>query len=86
MIISSDLHPSIIDVRSSTEFLEGKKLGSINIPILNIRGYDAIAIAYCYLLVKWCKKQPCWQFSKKLGIECMNGGFWKDYKSNVVSA
>lgn len=59
MIISSDLHPNIIDVRSSNEFLEEKKLGSINIPILNIRGYDAIAKAYCYLLVKWCKKQPC---------------------------
>ena len=50
MIISSDLHPNNIDVRSSTEFLEGKKLGNINIPILNIRGYDAIARAYCYLL------------------------------------
>lgn len=89
MIISSVTHPTIIDVRNSSEFLEGNIPGSINIPLLNIpkRIEDIMQLPKPIVICasNGMKSSHASNFLKNLGIECMNGGSWKDYKSKVLS-
>ena len=89
MIISSDINPTIIDIRSSSEFLEGNIPGSINIPLLSIpkRIEDIMQLPKPIVICSsnGAKSSHASNFLKNLGIECMNGGSWKDYKSKVLS-
>lgn len=88
MIIHSELHPTIIDVRSSSEFLEGNIPGSINIPLLSIpKKIEEIMqlpkpIVICSS--NGIKSSHASNFLKNLGIDCLNGGSWKDYKNKVL--
>ena len=90
MIIFSDINPTIIDVRSSSEFLEGNIPGSINIPLLSIpkRIEDIRQLPKPIVICSsnGTKSNHASNFLKNLGIDCMNGGSWKDYKSKVLSA
>lgn len=90
MIISSDIHPTIIDIRSSSEFLEGNISGSINIPLLSIpkRIEEIMQLPKPIVICSsnGAKSDHASNFLKNLGIDCRNGGIWKDYKSKMLSA
>lgn len=89
MIIPSGIQATIIDVRSSSEFLEGNIPGSINIPLLNIpkriEDIEQLPKPIVICSSNGAKSSHASNFLKNLGIECMNGGSWKDYKSKVLS-
>lgn len=89
MILAYDSNPTIIDVRSSTEFMEGNIPGSINIPLLNIpkRIEDIMQLPKPIVICasNGMKSSHASNFLKNLGIDCLNGGSWKDYKNKVLS-
>ena len=84
----SELHPTIIDVRSSYEFLEGNIPGSINIPLLSIPKKIAEIMQLPKPIVIYSsngkESSHASNFLKNLGIDCLNGGSWKDYKNKVL--
>jgi rhodanese-related sulfurtransferase len=88
MIMHSELHPTIIDVRSSYEFLEGNIPGSINIPLLSIPKKIAEIMQLPKPIVIYSsngkESSHASNFLKNLGIDCLNGGSWKDYKNKVL--
>ena len=89
MIISSDIQPTIIDVRSSSEFLEGNIPGSINIPLLSIPKKIAEIMQLPKPIVIYSsngkESSHASNFLKNLGLECMTGDSWEGHKSTVLS-
>ena len=89
MIIHSELHPTIIDVRSSYEFLEGNIPGSINIPLLSIPKKIAEIMQLPKPIVIYSsngkESSHASNFLKNLGLECMTSDSWEGHKSEVLS-
>jgi len=88
MIIHSELHPTIIDVRSSSEFLEGNIPGSINIPLLSIpkKIAEIMQLPKPILIYSSNGKESSHasNFLKNLGLECMTSDSWKATKARCL--
>ena len=72
-------HPTIIDVRTTGEFMGGHVAGSINIPLNElparmgeIKGYTDIVLC-CASGGRSAQDQD---FLENNGIECLDGGSW----------
>jgi phage shock protein E len=73
---------TIIDVRSSGEFMGGHVAGSINIPLQEITSKIEEFRSMKQPIVLCCasgnRSGQATQFLKSHGIECENGGSWLD--------
>lgn len=82
---------TIVDVRTSEEFMEGNVKGSINIPLQEIQQrVNEIKqmqppIVFCCL--SGTRSEQATRFLKAQGIECENGGSWmevNDYNYQTI--
>jgi phage shock protein E len=82
---------TIIDVRTTSEFMGGNVAGSINIPLQEIQErMDELKILKKPLVLCCAsgnRSGQATQFLSQQGIECCNGGSWLDvnyYHSQTV--
>jgi rhodanese-related sulfurtransferase len=82
---------TIIDVRTTSEFMGGNVEGSINIPLQEIQErMDELKILKKPLVLCCAsgnRSGQATQFLSQQGIECCNGGSWLDvnyYQSQAV--
>ena len=82
---------TIVDVRTTSEFMGGNVEGSINIPLQEIQQRMDELINLKKPLVLCCasgnRSGQATQFLSQQGIECCNGGSWLDvnyYQSQTV--
>jgi rhodanese-related sulfurtransferase len=82
---------TIIDVRTTSEFMGGNVAGSINIPLQEIQQRMDELKSLNQPLVLCCasgnRSGQATQFLTQQGIECCNGGSWLDvnyYQSQTV--
>ena len=82
---------TIIDVRTTSEFMGGNVAGSINIPLQEIQERMDELKNLKKPLVLCCasgnRSGQATQFLSQQGIECCNGGSWLDvnyYQSQIV--
>jgi rhodanese-related sulfurtransferase len=82
---------TIIDVRTTSEFMGGNVEGSINIPLQEIQERMDELKNLKKPLVLCCasgnRSGQATQFLSQQGIECCNGGSWLDvnyYQSQIV--
>jgi rhodanese-related sulfurtransferase len=82
---------TIIDVRTTSEFMGGNVAGSINIPLQEIQQRMDELKSLNQPLVLCCasgnRSGQATQFLTQQGIECCNGGSWLDvnyYQSQTI--
>lgn len=82
---------TVVDVRTTSEFMGGNVAGSINIPLQEIQQRMDELKDLNQPLVLCCasgnRSDQATQFLSQQGIECCNGGSWLDvnyYQSQTV--
>lgn len=73
---------TVVDVRTTAEFMGGNVAGSVNIPLQDlqnrieeVRGLDQPLVLCC---ASGGRSGQAQAYLSKLGIECHNGGSWMD--------
>lgn len=73
---------TIVDVRTSSEFMGGHVAGSINIPLQEIQERLEEVKALPQPIILCCasgnRSGQATRFLKEHGVECSNGGSWLD--------
>lgn len=73
---------TIIDVRTHAEFMEGNVVGSINIPLQEIKKHLDEIRSLKQPIILCCasgnRSGQATSFLQSCGIECENGGSWMD--------
>ena len=77
---------TIVDVRTPEEFGLGHIAGSINIPLQEIpqrlAEFKLLAQPIILVCASGNRSGQATQFLKSLGIECENGGGWRNFNHN----
>jgi phage shock protein E len=73
---------TIIDVRTTKEFIEGNIDGSLNIPlhelISRIEEIKLLPEPIIFCCASGIRSEQASNYFKSLGFDCSNGGSWRD--------
>lgn len=78
---------TVIDVRTTEEFMAGHVPGSINIPLqevsLKIEAIRAMQQPIVLCCASGIRSEKAMLFLRQHGIECSNGGGWREVDNRI---